>query len=630
MLNQRSKSPEKEFSQNNLKKYFGVYIGFVTDSDDTTRNAGRLTVWIPDISVNKENTFVVQYCSFFAGASNIDNVTVGSKTQAQQSYGWWGVPPDINNMVVVSFINGDPARGIWFGCLYQEYMTNMVPNIPESATTDTSVPTAPTLEYNKKDPTNADTDNPARPIYTPLYNALVNQGLFDDNIRGPAQFKQTGSDGNPDALSSKQNIQGMLTPGGSQFVLDDSTDNKHIRLRTANGTQLIINDTVGFIYLITRSGNSWLEISDDGINAYSTNDISFRSQANINFHADGNINMNAVGNMNIATNSNVVLQADKNIEVLSGLKFTMGSGGDVGIISDSNISIKGNVLSSIGNSIALSASSQIGVNSSGNLYLQGSQIQQNNGSGPTAITPAKATGISPSSHTDVDNNLKTGYASMSTKTIVNVLPSHEPWSGHQSTSTTPTSTAVNTTVSTVSNADSSAVQKTISTDTTTSTTTTDTSASSDVWLIPVTGTVNSLYGNRGAITGLHVSNFHPGVDISKNNSFPIYASRAGTIIYSNIDKKPYTGYGNCVVIDHGDGYKSIYGHMSVRGVSFGDKVSQGQQIGNVGMTGMATGPHCHFEIRKNTTKINPSTIFPALGIVGSKVTALTKSKTANT
>lgn len=617
----RSIDPIREYKDSDMNLYNSTYIGFVTDSSDS-KQSGRLTVWIPDISSDKNNVYVVQYCAMFGGATPITNVQDGSKTDAQQSYGWWGIPPDIGNMVVVMFINGDPNRGIWIGCIYQEYMTNMVPNIPESNSTDNNV--EPTLEYNKRDSSQIDTDNPLRPPYTPLVTSLRNQGLTDDMVRGPASFKQSSS--TEEALSSKQDIMGLLTPGASQIVFDDSEENKHIRFRTANGTQIIINDTIGFIYFITRNGNSWAELSDDGINFYSSNDISFRSQSNINFHSDGNINFNSVGTTNINSNSSIVIQSKTNTNVLTGTTFSINSGNDINMLSDSNFNLKSNVNSISGNSIALSGNT-VGINSSGILYLKGSTIQQNNGSGPTANTPATISGIEPTNHTDISNDGK--MSSITTKTIVNTLPSHEPWAAHQSTVVQPSLTSVNTSVSTPNEVETSSTSSSNSTfnnttvtDTTTSTNVTDTNnttGSNDDWWIPVSGEVNSLFGNRGTISGLHVGSFHPGVDIHNNNGFPIFASRSGTVVYANTDKKPYTGYGNCVVINHGDGYISIYGHMSHMSVNYGDTVEQGQQIGNVGKTGMATGPHLHFEVRQNSVKINPATLISSLGIMGSKV-----------
>ena len=84
---------------------------------------------------------------------------------------------------------------------------------------------------------------------------------------------------------------------------------------------------------------------------------------------------------------------------------------------------------------------------------------------------------------------------------------------------------------------------------------------------------------------------------------PIYASRAGTVIAAVWGD---SSYGNYVIVDHGDGYSSLYAHCSSLSVSNGQTVSKGQQLGNVGSTGNSTGPHLHFEIRKDGVRVNPA------------------------
>ena len=121
---------------------------------------------------------------------------------------------------------------------------------------------------------------------------------------------------------------------------------------------------------------------------------------------------------------------------------------------------------------------------------------------------------------------------------------------------------------------------------------------------PVGGStyISSGYGNRSAsISGW---SFHGGIDIAGGSIYgrPIYASRGGTVITATYGT---TGYGNYVIIDHGDGYTTVYGHCSSLAVSTGQTVSKGQHIANVGSSGNSTGPHCHFEIRYNGVKQNP-------------------------
>ena len=98
---------------------------------------------------------------------------------------------------------------------------------------------------------------------------------------------------------------------------------------------------------------------------------------------------------------------------------------------------------------------------------------------------------------------------------------------------------------------------------------------------------------------------HTGVDIGASYGSAILASNGGTVTLAGWN----SGYGNCVVIDHGGGKATLYGHMSSIGVSKGQTVSKGQQIGRVGSTGNSTGPHLHFEILINGSAVNPMGYF---------------------
>lgn len=94
---------------------------------------------------------------------------------------------------------------------------------------------------------------------------------------------------------------------------------------------------------------------------------------------------------------------------------------------------------------------------------------------------------------------------------------------------------------------------------------------------------------------------HVGIDIVAYYGAPIYAGASGTVTHSGWNY----GYGNCVIIDHGNGYQTLYGHCSELLVSVGEKVIQGQVIAKEGATGMVSGPHMHFEVRMGNVKLNP-------------------------
>lgn len=100
--------------------------------------------------------------------------------------------------------------------------------------------------------------------------------------------------------------------------------------------------------------------------------------------------------------------------------------------------------------------------------------------------------------------------------------------------------------------------------------------------------------------------YHPGVDIANRNAPGIAASDGGTVLIAGWPD--YSGYGNRVVIDHGNGYQSLYAHLSNIYVTSGQTVSRGQTIGQMGSTGRSTGTHLHLEIHFKGVPINPLSI----------------------
>lgn len=103
---------------------------------------------------------------------------------------------------------------------------------------------------------------------------------------------------------------------------------------------------------------------------------------------------------------------------------------------------------------------------------------------------------------------------------------------------------------------------------------------------------------------------HGGTDIAASYGSAIYAADSGRVVSSSDGWNG--GWGNYVMIDHGNGMQTLYAHMSSRAVSVGQRVSRGQTIGYVGSTGMSTGPHLHFEMYINGSRIDPQTKYPGM------------------
>lgn len=111
---------------------------------------------------------------------------------------------------------------------------------------------------------------------------------------------------------------------------------------------------------------------------------------------------------------------------------------------------------------------------------------------------------------------------------------------------------------------------------------------------PTQGSISSYFGERWGRQ-------HNGIDIAANTGSNVVAFQSGKVTFSGWNG----GYGNLVIIDHGNGIESYYGHNSKNLVKVGDSVQKGDLIAKVGSTGNSTGPHCHFEIRINGKPVNP-------------------------
>lgn len=363
----------------------GVYIGIVKKNNDP-QYMGRLQVWIEAFGGDPENeqTWIsVSYASPFAGTTSIfeQGTNVAEYSDTIKSYGWWAVPPDIEARVLVAFADGGKLdKGYWFACLYQRSTQITVPGIPAKNThTGENKPAAP---KNKKD---LDPDLEKYVEHKPMSDALKKQGLEKDFLRGltsSSAMRETPS-----------KVLGLLTPGQHQFVLDDGDkdgNNRLIRLRTTNGTQLLLDDVAGHIYMISKNGENWVEMSADGkVHIYANSDINIRSQANINMYADSSVNIEAGQAVNIKTN---------------GGSIKLESANEISTYATSNTKITSLETSNINSGVAH--------------YETAGVIHMN---GPVADV-----------HQLIDTYQLTVNQGV-TESICSIVPEHEPWAGHSGT-----------------------------------------------------------------------------------------------------------------------------------------------------------------------------------------------------
>lgn len=118
---------------------------------------------------------------------------------------------------------------------------------------------------------------------------------------------------------------------------------------------------------------------------------------------------------------------------------------------------------------------------------------------------------------------------------------------------------------------------------------------------PINSTANPKLEGTQAPAEKDQMQFHKGVDIAAPMGTEVYCAAKGKVIFAG----QKSGYGNCIIIEHGNGLATLYGHLSKILVEANQKVEIGDIIAKVGSTGRSTGPHLHYEVRKNNTPINP-------------------------
>jgi len=411
----------KHESADGVRVNSGPFVGIVKANNDPTYS-GKLQVYITELGgdpTDDKSWRTVSYSTPFYGVTN--HRDGDGYAGSPHSYGMWFVPPDIGVKVLCTFVNGDPLRGYWFACIPEFPYAHMVPGI--SAPVDGSSP-APAVDFygDQSDPTVFATPNKLKKLPHDIQQKTWDtQGLLKDPDRGPgtsSSQRETPSavfgistPGKPIDANDPQPYPDPDNPGGTAygvkgrkgghtFVMDDGDskgNSQMMRLRTAAGHMIMMNDSKDFIYVINSKGTAWVEISSQGdINVYSGSAINVSSQSGISLETKGDIKLHAgdsekgTGDIHIKAESNINLDA-KNINLLaSGITKVTGKMG---------LHLKGK-------NTYLTGDMCVQVKSDGHIDLKGSCTTINTADATKAMeaTPAQA----PSS-----------------------MPAKEPWTGHK-------------------------------------------------------------------------------------------------------------------------------------------------------------------------------------------------------
>lgn len=365
----------------------GPFLARVVSHLDPT-NMGVLEVEILRPSGNAQTSgqlHQVRMLSPFYGVTNIEHVgDEDDYNNTQKSYGMWFVPPDPGTLVMVIFIDGDPKRGYWIGCVMDEAMNFMLPGLAATEYSEGSG-RLPVGEYNKK--VNHTVNNPTKvkkPRH-PIADALEKQGLLKDDIRGittssarrevpssvfgistpgPIDRKsgaKRGRVGKSDSFAPNAFVSRL---GGSSIVMDDGDEKFHrkkpaskgkpeyaateqgetdgdpeiphnelIRIRTRTGHQILLHNSEDLIYIGNASGTTWIELTSNGkidiyakdsVSIHTENDLNFTADRDINFTANRNINMNCDEKLWASANTDFTLKATMNGRIACGPSLILG------------------------------------------------------------------------------------------------------------------------------------------------------------------------------------------------------------------------------------------------------------------------------------------------------------------
>lgn len=390
---QRSRGVQSNYKQDvgGTPAESGPFIGEVTNNVDPTRS-GRLQVFITHLAGSDKNNKslwrTVNYLSPFYGVtqqSAPQPTGPGSFTGNNQSYGFWGTPPDLGTKVLCFFVDGDPSKGYYMGMPIEPGLNHMLPAIGASdkyvddsnSPLFANKPKLPVVEINNSNP--AISENPrffdqTKPVHSVLAGQMLSQGVIADPLLGPitsnsqrespsACFgistpgRPVYSGGLTDAqLQQKINSSTLQAnevnvigrKGGHSLVMDDGSqanEDNLIRLRTSGGHQIMMNDTPDgqTIHIMHANGQSWVELGKEGtIDVYASNSLNIRSAGEINMHADRNININSEnGSINMHAKGSMSLESSS-LNLTGTNSLLAYSKSMIGLKSDSSLMLKSN------------------------------------------------------------------------------------------------------------------------------------------------------------------------------------------------------------------------------------------------------------------------------------------------
>lgn len=353
--------------------------GIVVDNSDP-QEMGRVRVWCPSKDGEGDSTKIkslpwARYMSPFAGqADGFQGGSRGGQPTGPVSYGFWGIPK-LGATVVVGFLYGDENQRVYLGSLYPTHGNRSLPVGRNSAGAPTS---------DSFDEIEPQLSNLTAQFGGDLSSSIARtRGAYERQVAQAATQKTTEEGYQPRVRTAGEEAVGDLdpqtycltTPGRHSLIFQDHPTTARVRIKTADGSQIILDDANERIYVSVARGKTWLELDRDGhVHLYAAESISMSAGKDFNLQALGSVNISAGKNVNI------------------------GASGHARITACSDLSLSGKGMN-------ITSEAAMDILAAGTILQTGSAIHLN---GPGAATAPCATGPT-------------------------IVPSHEPWDRPAST-----------------------------------------------------------------------------------------------------------------------------------------------------------------------------------------------------
>lgn len=382
-----------------------ISIGFVVDNDDPLQQ-GRLRIFCPAYNDNPKKLLHLPWAGYVSPVGGVISQSAYARGHVEGRefsngpihYGFWGIP-EIGAHALVACINGDPRRRVWLGCFpsHQETHTighgrfkheNNEVNGPLTSRGNPIEPTASKLkEAFNNDISSSEwktraadyqitsvrsKPSPDKSVYVDDDYETISNNEEDEwvkEILGEHGYDWSGYKNLASFLSSR--VYGWTTPGFHSITMDDRPFNSRIRIRTAGGNQILLDDTNERMYFSTSGGKSWLEMDAAGnIDVFAERRLSVHAEKDINFSAGESIRLKA--NKFISMYAGNTTGQSPLSEQLSTGEIRIQSSNDMHLMSENNLrmNVSAELLANVVGNVDLKFEGELNVEVTSDIYME--------------------------------------------------------------------------------------------------------------------------------------------------------------------------------------------------------------------------------------------------------------------